>query len=391
MKRSIVLFGVLLGFILAFGCGIHAQTATPVNVNVCDVVKTPAAFDGKIVQIKGTVIAAFDEFAIEDSTEPNCGFQENAIWLSYPQGTKAKSGPAALVTVQPAHNFAGSYKAPARTPVTLQRDKTFKQFDALLSQGHQKGANMCLGCTRYQVTATFVGRLDGVSDATLKRDNSGKIVGFGGFGNMNGYPARLVLQSVSDVTSKEIDYSKADIEAKGGPSQATGPQFLDPFDMGGKMVAHLAPSPAADEMKRAFEVFPKPKEQNGVEVSYGVANGVPSEEPGQKDSSDGVLYNCTLNRDRLPGPALVVAMFHMGQHVADLRNPKPNNVGEPLIYQENDAWVVTSIAAIVSGQKYLTLPGGYLFWDASWPADSRNDKMESVLKDFLNKEAMLSQ
>ena len=387
MKRFIVLFGL----ILAFGCGLHAQAAAPVNVSVCDVVKNPAAFDGKIVQIKGTVISAFDEFAIKDSTDPNCGFQENAIWLSYPQGTKAKSGPAALVTVQPAHNFAGAYKAPTRTPVTLQRDKPFKQFDSLLSQTHQKGSNMCLGCARYTVTATFVGRLDGISDATLKRDKSGKIVSFGGFGNMNSYPARLVLQSVSDVTSKEIDYSKADDEAKSGSSQATGPQFMDPFDTGGKMVAHLAPSPAADEMKRAFGAFPKPKEQNGVEVTYGVANGVPSEEPGQKDSPDGVLFNCTFSRDRLPGPALVVATFHIGQHVADLRNPKPNNVGEPLIYQENDAWVVTSITAIVGGQKYLTLPGGYLFWNSNWPEGSRNDKMESVLKDFLNNEAMLSQ
>ncbi len=387
MKRSIVLFGL----ILAFGYGLHAQAAAPVDVNVCDVVKNPAAFDGKMVRIKGSVIAAFDEFAIEDSTEPNCGFQENAIWLSYPQGTKAKSGPTALVTVQPAHNFAGSYKAPTRTPVTLQKDKTFKQFDSLLSQTHEKGANMCLGCGRYAVTATFVGRLDGISDATLKRDNSGKIMGFGGFGNMNAYPARLVLQSVSDVTSKEIDYSKADNEAKGGSSEAAGSQLVDPIDMGGKMVAHMAPSQAADEMKRAFDAFPKPKEQNGVEIFYGTANTVPSEEPGQKDSPDGVLYNCTLNRDRLPGSALAVALFHLGQHVADLRNPKPSNVGEPLIYEENDAWVLTSIAAIVSGQKYLTLPGGYLFWDASWPEGSRNETMESALKDFLNKEAMLSQ
>ena len=100
------------------------------------------------------------------------------------------------------------YTPPTRTPVTLRRDKDFKQFDSLLAQTHQKGADMCLGCTRYEVTATLVGRLDSVADATLKRDAAGKIVGFGGFGNMNAYPARLVLQSVTDVTPKEIDYSK---------------------------------------------------------------------------------------------------------------------------------------------------------------------------------------
>ena len=51
---------------------------------------------------------------------------------------------------------------------------------------------MCLGCIRYDVTATLVGRLDAVPDATLQRDKAGKIVGFGGFGNLNAYPARLV-------------------------------------------------------------------------------------------------------------------------------------------------------------------------------------------------------
>jgi len=108
--------------------------------------------------------------------------------------------------------------------VTLDKSKDFKQFDSLLAQKHEKGADMCLGCTRYAVTATLVGRLDSVADATLKRDGSGKIVGFGGFGNMNAYPARLVLESVSDVTPKEIDYSKNDDQTKGG---STGAGYVD--------------------------------------------------------------------------------------------------------------------------------------------------------------------
>jgi len=95
---------------LAFECGLHAQAAGPgagpVDVNVCDVVKNPASFDGKMVRIKGTVVAGFDEFAIKDAADPNCGYQVNGIWLSYPQGSKAKSGPVAIVTAQPAHNFA---------------------------------------------------------------------------------------------------------------------------------------------------------------------------------------------------------------------------------------------------------------------------------------------
>jgi len=34
------------------------------------------------------------------------------------------------------------------------------------------------------------------------------VTGVGGFGNLNRYNARLVLQSVSDVVTQEIDYSK---------------------------------------------------------------------------------------------------------------------------------------------------------------------------------------
>ena len=85
-----------------------------VDTTVCDVVKNPQSFNGKMVRIKGTVVAGFDEFVIKDSG-PDCGYQVNGIWLSYPQGTKGKAGPVAVVEVQPAHNFAGTYTAPTRT------------------------------------------------------------------------------------------------------------------------------------------------------------------------------------------------------------------------------------------------------------------------------------
>ena len=254
---------------------------------------------------------------------------------------------------------------------------------------------MCLGCARYEVTATLVGRLDAVGDASIKRDASGKIVGFGGFGNMNAYPARLVLESVSDVTPKEIDYSKTDAITKGDstltpPPGSGGGEFDDPFAAAVRLASHVAAGPAGEQTQKAVGVFPKAKEQNGVSVVYGVGNEATPDGQGTKDSPDGVLYNCVLNRDRLQGPSMVVALFHVGQHVADLRSPKPDNLDAPLLINENDAWVVTSIAVIVGGQKYLTLPGGYLFYNSAWPMDERNDKMEAALKDFLSSEALLS-
>ncbi len=55
MKRALLLFLCLVTMVAA-----RAQT---VDTTVCEVLKNPASFDGKIVRLKGTVISGFDEFA----------------------------------------------------------------------------------------------------------------------------------------------------------------------------------------------------------------------------------------------------------------------------------------------------------------------------------------
>ncbi len=412
MRNGLILACLIFGL----GCDLYAQATAPVDVSVCDVVKKPQAFNGQIVRIKGTVVAGFDEFVIADSTDPNCGFLVNAIWLDYPAGTKGKAGPAAMVTIQPAKNFAGKLTPATRTAVTLDKSKDFKQFDSLLAQKHEKGADMCLGCTRYTVAATLVGRLDSVADATLQRDSSGKIVGFGGFGNMNAYPARLVLESVSDVTPKEIDFSKNDDATKGSGSMGGngvnqygagagcggggcvgggGGSDTDPNAAIGAvqgLVAKLAAGPPKDEAEKAAAAYGKPGDRSGsVSVATGAGNEAAPEDLGTKDSPDGALFNCTFNSDRLQGGALTRAVMHLGEHISELRSPKPGNETAPPYILESDAWVVTTVFAAASGQKYLTLPGGYLIWDADWPVTDRNDKMADVLKDYLVSEAMLGQ
>jgi len=393
MKDSLVLFLMILGL----GCSLRSQApaaAQVMDTTVCDVVRKPAPFDGKMVRIKGIVVAGFDEFVIKDSTDPNCGFQVNGIWLQYPQGTKGKAGPAAILQIQPARNFAGKFTPATRTPVTLDKSKEFKQFDSLLAQSHQKGADMCLGCTRYEVAATLIGRLDTVADASLTRDPAGKITGFGGFGNMNAYPARLVLQSVADISPKEIDYSKTDAAAKGDAMQTPGSSndLYSAVASAQKNAAALGASPAKDEAIKATDVFGKQGERTGVNIGYGNTNegAQGADVLGTKDSPDGLLFNCTFNSDRLQGDALTRAVVHLGQHITELRNPLQGDENAPAYVLESNAWVVTTVAAVSVGQKYLTLPGAYQIWNVGWPADQRNDKMEAVLKDYLSNEALLS-
>ena len=384
MKRVFVLA------LLVCGLAVAAQAQT-VDTTVCAVLKNPKPFDGKIVRIKGTVVAGFDEFIVKDS-EP-CGYQVDGIWLSYPQGTKGKAGPAAILQIQPARNFAGTFTAPSRTTITLDKSKDFKQFDSLLSQTHNKGADLCLGCIRYTVTATLVGRLDTVPDATLQRDKAGKIVGFGGFGNLNAYPARLVLQSVADVTSKEIDYSKTDAITKGDAPMIGGTtELFDPMAMADKAVQGLAGSPAGDTAKKDVAAFGKPGDHTGASFVSGTTNeaAAKDEAPGAKDSPDGVLFNCIYNSNRLEGMAQMLAFMHMAQHVSEVRAPIQAADASPLFIMEYNGWSMTAAAAVGIHQKFLTMPGGYLLWNPAWTNEQRTQMMDDALKSFLANEAALS-
>jgi hypothetical protein len=364
---------VLLACLSAVPPSLHAQT---VDATVCDVVSNPQSFDGKIVRIKGTVVAGFDEFAIRDAS---CKQPVNAIWLDYPEGTKAKAGPLAMLELQLAKNSSGTASAPARTAVSLQKDKGFKDFDSFLSTPYQ-GNGMCLGCVKFTVTATLTGRLDGGKTTGITRDSAGKVTAVNGFGNGAYYPARLVLQSISDVASQEVDYSKAASipkddsgAATGGDPVAAAHQMAHAFD------ANTAPS---QQLEAAAAAFGKPNEDNGVVVGFGVANEVRKDDDakGSGSSPDGLLYQCTFAMDRMKGAGMTKAISHIGTHIADIRGTQPSATTSQAEFL---AWHVTVLSAIALHQKMLTLPGGFVAWNATWAAAERTKMSEDAITSFL--------
>jgi len=384
MKR-VLLLAVLIA---AGACALQAQA---VDTTVCDVLKDPASFNGKLVRIKGTVSVGLDQFIVGGT---DCGRPVNAIWLAYPDGTKGKTGPDAMLELRPAHNFAGKYTAATRTPIKLEKDKAFKQFDSALAEQH-KGNYMCLGCRRYQVSATLVGRLDGVADASLQRDASGKITGLGGFGNMNAYPARLVLQSVSDVTPKEIDYSKDDALTKGitPPSDPpTSGGVFDPLTAARSTATAIGSSQVGITAQKDANVYGKKGENNGVSIGYGRMNEVSDNDGalGSADSPDGVLYNSTFNMNHLEGAALSAAILHVGQHISELRSPSTTDLVEPAILLESNAWAITISAAIYMREKFLMLPGGYVIWNWKWPQADLASNFQTALTTYFAQEGLVN-
>jgi hypothetical protein len=388
MKRLLV-----LGLVCVFSCCLHAQV---VDTTVCDILKNPTSFNGKMVRIKGTVEAGFDQFVVKGA---NCGQKVDDIWLSYPEGSKAKAGPAAMVELQPASNYSGTIAVPQRPSVTLQKDKAFKQFDSLLL-APAKINGMCLGCRRNEVSATLVGRLDG-TQAGIQRDPSGKIVSFTGFGNMSLYSARLVLQSVTDVTSKELDYSKGAAASKddvppGISHDAEPAPIVDPVTANRKAVAAFgAGTQAGSTLSRAIDAFGKEGDKagtNGVLIVNGNPNEATdrSEIKGTHDSPDGILYDVELSSNHMEGDAVVRAVAHMGQHVADLRSPEKGYEEAGLYELEFRAWNTTLLSVTAYGQKTLTLPGGEVLWNSAWPAAEQSSSVNNALKDFLTTQELLS-
>jgi len=370
MKRFLLLLLAFLSFCLSISL---AQT---IDATVCEVLANPQSFDGKIVRIKGTVVAGLDEFAI---TDPTCKQNLRAIWLAYPEGTKAKAGALAVVQLQAAKNSAVSGSTPGRAAVKLDRNKDFKEFDALLSTPH-KGGGICLGCGKYVVKATLTGRLDGVAAPGVVRDATGKITAVRGFGNMNYYTARLVLQSVTDISQQEIDYSRAASLPQDDTSHGTGG---DPVALAHQEArAFPAGSPAAEELERAAAAYGKEGEDNGVVVGFGIPNEVPNSDglKGNSDSPDGILYNCTFDMDRLKGDLLPKAIVHIGSLIADLRSPQATTT---LFDSEYRAWQTTVLSALAMGQKTVTLPGGYVIWNASWAPADRSKMVDQAVSSYL--------
>jgi hypothetical protein len=374
--RRLLLFSVL---VCCSGISDHLY-AQVVDATTCDILANPQSFDGKIVRIKATVSTGFEEFAIKD---PSCGQPVNAIWIAYPDGTKAKAGPAAFVQLQLAKNNPAAATIPSRQAAKLDKNKEFKQFDSLLSTPYKAGG-MCLGCTRYTVKATLVGRLDGVKDAGIVRDGSGKFVGASGFGNLNLYRARLVLQNVADVSSQEVDYSRVSSATKDDSPHDSGSG--DPVAAAHQAARAFGPdSQAGKDVEKAAAAYGNQGEDNGVQVGFGTPNEVPKNDgpKSDNDSPDGLVLNCTFDMDRLKGDALARAIAHVGTHLADVRSP---SVSAPTItaYElEYRAWQTTVLGAVAFQQKTLTAPGGFLLWNAAWPAADRNKMVDEGITSLL--------
>ncbi len=134
------------------------------------------------------------------------------IWFALADG----SGPPGLQVTVPGRGTSGGKDSNGRRsrpiPVTLVRDENFEKLENYLTESAKAESGMPCGptCHLYDVEATFIGRIDGVSKevhaAHLKKSPL-QSSDFKGFGQMGLFDAQLVVQSVKDVEAVELTHA----------------------------------------------------------------------------------------------------------------------------------------------------------------------------------------
>jgi hypothetical protein len=95
-----------------------------------------------------------------------------------------------------------------------------------------------------------------------------------------------------------------------------------------------------------------------------------------------------MNADKLQGLAMVRAIYHVGQHISDIRSISATSEAIPPFVFEFNAWSMAISSGVVTGDKLIILTGGTIVWDLKWPAADRQSKMESTIGAYLKTAAI---
>lgn len=160
----------------------QTKSAQSIPTTVCEVVKSPASFSGRIITLRAPIQIAFENFRIssDDCTEKNIDY----LWLEYGSGPKS----------QPTSWCCGDMVP--RDSLALVQNPEFQRFHHYLTAVRK--AKACYDCYLYHVTATLTGRFDAVEPQPRA---------LCGFGHLGAACGRLVIQTVSDVVADPVDPS----------------------------------------------------------------------------------------------------------------------------------------------------------------------------------------
>jgi hypothetical protein len=173
----------------------------PVDTTVCAVLENPAAFNNKVVRIRGHFTGNFEysTFSADD-----CG----SLWFEYGDG----GGPPTLAIYVSGGARPGSEDAQGKlilpVPVKVVHEDKLERFEKQTEAMARADADWEREhphqYVHHCVTATFIWRIDAVSSEIHEFRKKQRTEGHSdrlGFGQMGLFEAQLVVQSVVDNAS----------------------------------------------------------------------------------------------------------------------------------------------------------------------------------------------
>lgn len=177
----------------------RAAQLKPIETTVCAILEDPAAFNNKLVRVHGY---ASGNFEYSDLGADGCS---DSMWFVYGNG----GAPPGLVAYVNGGARPGAEDADGRVilpiPVKIVQDANFRRFQQLMKarakadKASIKKDDKTFAMTQHHVSATFIGRVDGVSNGIHEFHRRRKAMDnadYLGFGQMGLYDAQFVLQAV---------------------------------------------------------------------------------------------------------------------------------------------------------------------------------------------------
>jgi len=185
VPRAVV---ALIAAVLSGSASAQSAPGEPIQTTLCELVRDPEQFQGKMVAVRGPVQIGFEVF---DLPAEHCdGRKIDDVWLEYGKGPKR----------QPTIWCCGDL-VPRDSPALLENADFRKFHRYLTAQSKAKGCHPA-ECYLYKVTATLTGRFDAVQTEPCPGDREMHCCpATGGFGHLGMSCSRFVIRSVSDVVA----------------------------------------------------------------------------------------------------------------------------------------------------------------------------------------------
>jgi hypothetical protein len=203
-------WSVVIHLAVSFGlaCG-EMRIDQLVKTTLCEVVKTPERFNGKLLEIRSDFVSKFQWSGLVDN---NCAAKIQIGVYHVLDDLIPRDGEYAFTTTADdlTHPERLTWMpVPPLRPIRLTEDENYKTLRRYADTKFQwKDGGTCLDCPLYRIGATVVGRFDHFETQTMAvRINASTKPFIHSAGQSNASLSRFILNRVVDVSATSIDPS----------------------------------------------------------------------------------------------------------------------------------------------------------------------------------------